>query len=384
MQLTSRPRLAPVPVVGAAAAAVLALSLLVAPPVLASTDVVPSPSTDGAVGADAAWQVTDYPSRYGGLQGVATSGDAAVAVGFRIDKQFRFSALTAVWDGDGWTRQPVRGRLGESRLDDVTLTSPTRGWAVGHSDGVAAAYVARWDGTRWRSHPLYEVDGDLALLGVATAGSDVWAVGQDQVGDTLEPVVVHKTSDGWVRDDLPELSDVGPVTALSGVSTESRDSVWAVGLGGLTLHFDGTRWRQVALPKIDGRRADLQQVRSFGADDTWAVGYVYASGARRPVAYHWTGTRWEVVATPTSDAAQLNDVVRTAGGAVQAVGYDVSGAQQFYGLRLSLDGPATPLALPPGDDALFAAAVGDDGLWVVGSGGVEKPGYIAPYAALRR
>lgn len=358
----------------------LGLATLAAPVANAATSATTSATTSAAT--DAAWQVTDFATRYGGLQGVATSGDAAVAVGFKIDKSFGFTALAAVWDGDAWTKQRVRGRLGDSRLDDVTLTSPTHGWAVGYTDRFGRPFAARWNGSRWRGHPLYEVEGNLGLLGVTKAGPRVWAVGQDQVGDLLEPAVIHKGKDGWVRDDLPTLQDVGPVTALTATSAESRDSVWAVGLGGTVLHFDGTRWRQVDLPRIGGKRAELQQVRSFGEDDTWAVGYVYSAGARHPVAYHWAGTRWDVVSTPGADTAQLNDVVRTAGGA-QAVGYVSSGEQTFYGLRLDLDGPASPLPLPPGKDALFAAAAGDQGLWVVGSGGVTKPGYIAPYAALR-
>ena len=202
----------------------------------------------------------------------------------------------------------------------------------------------------------------------------------------LEPAIAHWDGATWSSVEAPPLEDVGEFTALTSVAAESADSVWAVGQGGVALHFDGEEWSQVGLPKVGGLRPEFQEVRVFGPDDVWAVGYLlHDGGARNPVAMRWDGEMWHVVETPT-DLAQLNDVARTAGGSTVAIGYsEGAGGPAFYGLRLDPDGPASPLALPNGDDALFGTAAGPDGdLWVVGSGAVGTEGHIAPFAAVRR
>jgi len=339
------------------------------------------------------WTVTDVPVRSGNLLAVDLAPDddeRVVATGFRITKSFRFAPLALVRTGETWERQRVRGEGNDDRvrLNDVALRSSSRGWAVGDSttDAGSGAYVARWNGARWRSSVLDE-PGMLSLLGVETVGREVWAVGQDQVGSALEPLIMHRDGTSWSRAEVPPLEDVGDFLALTGVAAAARDDVWAVGTGGLALHYDGDEWSQVPVPKVNGNDVALARVRILAPDDLWAVGHTTRdSGDRRPVALHWVDDAWKVIDTPAGDIAQLNDVTRTSGGSTVAFGSAEGGALSFYGLRLSPDGPARPLSLPPGKDALYGTVASPTArdLWVVGVGAVDSEGFIAPYAAVRR
>jgi hypothetical protein len=211
--------------------------------------------------------------------------------------------------------------------------------------------------------------------------NDVWAVGQRQVGSRLFPVIGHYDGTAWTEVETPTLRDVGPETALVSVAGDDDGTLWAVGQGGVSLRFDGQRWKQVSVPKVAGAYIEFEKVRWLGADGLWAVGYATDDGGRHPVALHWNGRAWQRVQVPGQQAAQLDDVARTDRGVI-TVGY---GHHGFYGLRLSVDEPSRPLRLPPGQDVLFGVASNDAGtnVWTVGSGPVGDQGFIAPYAAVR-
>lgn len=371
-----------------ASAVSLAVTLFL---VLAAALASPGPARGAAApdALDGTWVQTPFPSRFGGLSAIDVHGDITASVGFKVVKRVRFAPLAAVWDGTRWTRQPVRLGLGSAdiQLDDVDLQSPHRGWLVGNaiSAGGADAVAAVWNGKHWRGTPTDQIVSDVGFHGVAELSRrDVWAVGQQQAGATLLPAIAHWDGSAWTSVDAPPLQDVGDLTSLSSITQESADTLWAVGSGGVALHFDGTTWSQVEVPRVDGYRPELQAVRSFGTDDAWAVGYLLAdSGARNPVALHWNGQDWQAAQTPP-DLAQLNDVTRSAHGGIVAVGYAESGGGTvFYGLRLDVDQAALPLVLPEGKDALFGVDAGRDGsLWVVGTGAAGE-GNLAPFAAVR-
>ncbi len=345
----------------------------------------------GSDGARRTWQQTPLPVPFGGLSAIDVRKNVAVTVGFKAVKQFHFMPLAAAWDGVKWNRQPVKLDVSSDadvQLDDVDLQSPRRGWLVGNAIGAggASAVAARWNGSRWRGTPTGQIVGAVGLHGVAVLGKrNVWAVGQEQVGSTLVAAIAHWDGSAWQSVTTPPLEDVGELTALSAVTAESATTLWAVGSGGVCLHFDGTQWSQVAVPTVNGIRPEFQAVESTSPNDSWAVGYLLtAGGQRNPVALHWDGKTWQVATTPR-DTAQLNTVTRTRHGAVLAVGYVETGpGSAFYGLRLKVNKPATPLGLPAGEDGLFGADAGPGGeFWVVGTGavGADK---IAPFAAVRR
>ena len=96
-------------------------------------------------------------------------------------------------------------------------------------------------------------------------------------------------------------------SGLNGVWASSRSDAWAVGPGGLVLHFDGSEWSEVA----SGTSASLFAVWGLAPDDVWAVG----SGG---TTIHWNGLTWEPTASGvTSD---LRDVHGSSPDDVWAVG----------------------------------------------------------------
>lgn len=363
--------------------AALALAAGLATPTIASADT-------GAVAPDGkTWQVTDFPSKFGGLNAVSIDGKSTVAIGFGIAKGFRFTPIAAAWDGDAWQRQPVHIKAyGASiQLTDADLNSSKSGWAVGNGfDSFGSfAVTARWNGSKWREIPTAALGGELGLAGVtAIRRGNVWAVGQDQVGDVLKPVIGHYSDHEWSEVKAPKLQDVGASTALSSIAAVSKNRLWAVGQGGVALRYKNSKWKQVDVPKIGGEYVQLAKVRKLPNAGMWAVGYASFDDGRHPVALHWTGKSWDVVSVPVDAIAQLNDVTSTANGVV-AVGYTQDGPTAFYGLKLNPNGPSQPLGLPDGESVLYGTATDQTGteLWAVGSG--PGPGaMIVPYAALRK
>ena len=66
-----------------------------------------------------------------------------------------------------------------------------------------------------------------------------------------------------------------------GISGSGPRDVWAVGLGGGMLHYDGASW----LPSPVGTSAHLSSVWAASESDAWAVG---AEGTL----LHYDGSRW--------------------------------------------------------------------------------------------
>ncbi len=68
---------------------------------------------------------------------------------------------------------------------------------------------------------------------------------------------------------------------LSAIHGFASDDIWAVGFGGLIVHFDGTVWRRVKSPTRDS----LVSLWGTGPSDLWAAGW--------GVIVHWDGSVWK-------------------------------------------------------------------------------------------
>jgi hypothetical protein len=82
----------------------------------------------------------------------------------------------------------------------------------------------------------------------------------------------------------------GTIQYLSSVWGTSSSNVWAVGSGGIILHYDGTSWSSVP----SGTTMGLASVWGTSASDVWAVG---AGGAM----VHYDGTNWSAVPSAPVD-----------------------------------------------------------------------------------
>jgi len=97
---------------------------------------------------------------------------------------------------------------------------------------------------------------------------DAWAVGEGGV-------MLHWDGMKW-----SEVSS-GFRSSIHGFWGASPDDVWAV--GGDILHWDGNNWS-----KVDGVPYWSTDIYGFSADDIWVV-------TGRGIVYHWNGLAWDFV-----------------------------------------------------------------------------------------
>jgi hypothetical protein len=111
--------------------------------------------------------------------------------------------------------------------------------------------VLEWDGTKWSDGSLAEsVDYPLAVWG--SAWNDVWAVGTGGLR-------MHFDGSSWTT------TQRAPATITSIWGTAQND-VWAVGVDGTIQHFDGSTWSEVH--RTEGSFTDI-----WGTGDTqWITG----------------------------------------------------------------------------------------------------------------
>jgi hypothetical protein len=89
----------------------------------------------------------------------------------------------------------------------------------------------------------------------------------------------------WCNSDLSSLPVV--VGDLRAVHGSGCNDVWAVGVGGAIIHWDGAEWTASESDTPN----DLSDVWAFSADSAWAVG----DAVRR-----WNGATWERIAPPAA------------------------------------------------------------------------------------
>lgn len=262
-------------------------------------------SPAAATTQETGWRIADVSPTYAGdgfRDVVATGPDDAWAVGNApcCDPEQR---KISHWDGTAW--QPVTPPPAPQGADYPTLTtvgasSPDNVWIFGNgADGPAFGH--HWNGTAWETTTFGKdiVVGEAAVTGP----EDAWLTGSQWTGTGERPVVEHYDGGQWTSSPLPDT-----VQSVRQISGTSADDVWVMGWGGtapVTLHWNGSAWRTVALPApaLDpGVSVTPGAVLAVGAHDAWASGVLFQDGVRPgPVLWHWNGKRWCLV---TVDAPQ--------------------------------------------------------------------------------
>lgn len=145
-------------------------------------------------------------------------------------------------------------------------------------------------------------DGPVMLDGPAMV-SDLSGGGPKDLAG--KPVCVEDSgcSGDMIRTDMP----VSPSIVYRFWGSSASD-VWAVGKGGLTMHWNGTAWRRTVNPA----KGDLWAVWGTSSSNVWAVG-------DNATILHWDGTSWTAAAGPPI-AGGYNDVWGAAANDAWAVG----------------------------------------------------------------
>ena len=175
------------------------------------------------------------------------------------------SSVLLHYDGKSWTTAPVPDVGGLSSLD---MLSATDGWATGVDT------ILHYDGKQWSV--FQHVQG---VYGISMgSASDGWAIGfiNDTTNQTKDSNVVwHYNGSRWVQGSLP--STVNYDAQLLGISMDSPTDGWAVGYGNgakgiaryaLYLHYTRGLWTQVQGPGNN----NVSGVTMLSANEGWAVG----------------------------------------------------------------------------------------------------------------
>jgi hypothetical protein len=289
----------------------------------------------------------------------AQSPSDAWAVGSYETTSGGFRTLALHWNGTTWTQVPSPSPevTDGSFLVSVTALSPSDAWAVGWyylTGGEASNTLAlHWDGTRWAvARSPNPLRGSFDVLnGVsALSASDAWAVGSYQNATGRQRnLILHWNGTSWATVASPKPGGIDD-SYLSAVSVLSTSDAWAVGYystgsgqKNLILHWNGTRWTQVASPGPTG--GALSGVSAVSPSDAWAVGNYVKDISNtlvdKTLVLHWNGAAWAVVASPDPGGATgtvLNGVSALSPADVWAVGSANSDSPQPKTLILHWNG----------------------------------------------
>lgn len=255
-------------------------------PLLALAALVPAWTTAGAQdgGCDDAFHRHSVLPSDGYVVDVdVVSPDDVWAVGWDGDVEAERSFVLR-WDGSQWTRTDL------PPADDRTLfanaisaVSSDDVWVGGSSLSKSGprdwdAWVTHWDGAEWSTLETPDPPGDEHVFDVHATGSDVWAVGGQDIGD--EALLMRYDGAGWEVFDAPETR--GEYETIAAVSGTGPDDIWGGGnfyvdrFGDnrpFVVHWDGEAWRRVRTPRTLSRSgAEITAVDAETPGATWLAG----------------------------------------------------------------------------------------------------------------
>jgi hypothetical protein len=155
---------------------------------------------------------------------------------------------------------------------------------------------------------------------------------------------------------------------VEAVSASSPKNVWALGLGGVWLHFDGTTWTSGQLGRAG--RVLPGSVLALSKTNVWALGATTTPSGRRPYAAHFDGAGWTATRVPGTSPISSSSAVSS--GDVWAVeGAGVHTARPGRGALVHWSGGAWHLMTVPTVLARSGlgsvVAGGDKDIWVGGA-----------------
>ena len=252
------------------------------------------------------------------------------------DKQGAELSLALHWNGKKWfkvaTPDPAGTLANDTNgLNDVACVSADDCWADGGyglgdsgSSEMLLNFVLHWNGKAWSQvktpNPAGSSPGDVNVVVSlrCTSPGDCWAVGANGTVDAGTKVlneVLHWNGRKWSNVAVfSAAKGMEYLNELASLSCTAADNCWAVGLtfahNGLvneTMHWNGTKWREVATPSPKHAFSSLAAISCESASDCWAVGSISASGSFNEV-LHWSNHKWSMVTAPQPGGTANEDV----------------------------------------------------------------------------
>lgn len=113
-----------------------------------------------------------------------------------------------------------------------------------------------------------------------TAPNDIWAVGDGGLA-------VHFDGTSW------QTSSTSETGYLNAVWASGPSDVWAVGTVGTILHYDGQKWSH----STNSAAYDLNGVFGVDSKNVWTVGSTNTTTPGPGEFYKWDGTSWKPIST---------------------------------------------------------------------------------------
>jgi hypothetical protein len=286
-------------------------------------------------------------AEHSSLEGIScTSRTACMAVGSFFTWRQASIPLVERWNGARWQRLRLTTSAGETgaSLNDVSCSAATSCTAVGESDtvGSTSMLIERWNGQTWSRQPLRALASSQLGGVVCLTGRSCLAVGTAMTplpSGALycnQAIATRWNGHTWSTRvvDQPAPSDCGFFfPTFDDVSCASLQTCTAVGgVGGdsapdepLAYGWNGAAWTEQnpAIPSDDG---DLTRVSCTAAAHCTAVGVNGDSDGPFAEGLHSTG--WSLQGTPSG--GYMNDVSCLTAGSCVAVGASAAGQAAVY------------------------------------------------------
>lgn len=273
------------------------------------------------------------------------------------------------WDGTTWSVMAGTGENGF--LNSVTALSSDDIWAVGIGTAPYATLVVHGHPGHWDVSRIPGSSNVNPTAIVASSDSDVWVLGNFDVG--LDSLVVAYHFDGKTWTSFPPFAEEG---GIQDATSDGKGSVWAVGYRdghSVRLHWGGSAWR------IEDSTGHIEGLGTVGRRDIWGVGDTLAGVG--PLTIHWDGHSWTdgQAAAPDQGTAFLIGVAGSEPDNVWAAGYIGYSSDEAVPLIERWDGedwtqyPVGTYSKNPVTRLFAVDTSSPDDAWAVGSANGAPP-----------
>lgn len=218
-------------------------------------------------------------------------------------------------------------------MSSIYGTSANNVYICGHNDQ-NRGLMYHYDGKQWSPVSLTYSEGGPIQKGMdlnamhGSGANDIWAVGYEGFGEPGTHIVIdsslviHYDGAQWSACNIPARGK-----SLYCVWSLSPTAVWAAGVGGLILWWNGSAWTKYEV----GKQYFFSSIAALSPTEAYAFGHV--SDNALPIdssgsfLFKFNGTSWSIIdsvmRTPEAPPAHLGGVVYAAQGCLYTAGPNV-------------------------------------------------------------